>query len=183
MDGRFNSKPDESGTGQDTILATLNGETERLAAVTLDENTIGRSSTEVEHERAIAIYDLVEDNIFHPIGDPDELTGPYQLHISLQDAKLALAITFENGAPLTTHILSLTPLRKIIRDYYMICDSYFAAIKTATPSQIETIDMARRGVHNEGSQLLMDRLSGKVVLDFDTARRLFTLVCVLHWKG
>ncbi len=92
-------------------------------------------------------------------------------------------VLFESSAPLATHILSLTPFRKIVKDYYMVCDSYYAAIKTATPSQIEAIDMGRRGLHNEGSQLLQDRLAGKIEMDFDTARRLFTLVCVLHWKG
>ena len=92
-------------------------------------------------------------------------------------------ILFEDGGPVATHILSLTPFRKIVKDYYMICDSYYTAIKTATPSQIEAIDMGRRGLHNEGSQLLLDRLSGKIDMDFNTARRLFTLVCVLYWKG
>lgn len=157
--------------------------TEKLVAVVLDESTIGRASNEVEHERAIAIYDLVEENSFQPLSETETITGPYRLHLSLQEAKLVFDVSFQDGVPLATHILSLTPFRKIIKDYYMICDSYFAAIKTATPSQIEAIDMGRRGLHNEGSQLLMDRLSGKIEMDFDTARRLFTLVCVLHWKG
>lgn len=156
---------------------------ERLIAVVLDEGTIGRASNEVEHERAIAIYDLVEENSFQPLSETETINGPYRLHLSLQDARLVFDVTFEHGGQVATHILSLTPFRKIIKDYYMICDSYYAAIKTATPSQIEAIDMGRRGLHNEGSQLLMDRLSSKISMDFDTARRLFTLVCVLHWKG
>lgn len=161
--------------------------TERLCAVVLDESTIGRASNEIEHERAIAVYDLVEENSFQPLASPAPETngfhGPYRLNLSLQEARLVFEILFENGGPVATHILSLTPFRKIVKDYYMICDSYYAAIKTATPSQIEAIDMGRRGLHNEGSQLLLDRLSGKIAMDFDTARRLFTLVCVLHWKG
>ncbi|MEP0521396.1 MAG: UPF0262 family protein [Hyphomicrobiales bacterium] len=156
---------------------------ERLIAVVLDEGTIGRSSNEVEHERAIAIYDLVEENKFQPLSETETVSGPYRLNLSLQDARLVFEITFDHGGQVATHILSLTPFRKIIKDYYMICDSYYAAIKTSTPSQIEAIDMGRRGLHNEGSQLLLDRLANKIAMDFDTARRLFTLVCVLHWKG
>ncbi|MFK8035344.1 MAG: UPF0262 family protein [Hyphomicrobiales bacterium] len=163
--------------------ATKYGANERLIAVVLDEGSIGRASNEVEHERAIAIYDLVEENCFQPLSETAVISGPYRLNLSLQDARLVFEVTFEDGGQVATHILSLTPFRKIIKDYYMICDSYYAAIKTATPSQIEAIDMGRRGLHNEGSQLLLDRLSSKITMDFDTARRLFTLVCVLHWKG
>lgn len=166
-------------TDQDTKF----GADERLIAVVLDEGSIGRASNEVEHERAIAIYDLVEENCFQPLSETEVISGPYRLNLSLQDARLVFDVTFEDGGQVATHILSLTPFRKIIKDYYMICDSYYAAIKTATPSQIEAIDMGRRGLHNEGSQLLLDRLSSKITMDFDTARRLFTLVCVLHWKG
>lgn len=166
---------------------TDNSATERLCAVMLDESTFGRASNEIEHERAIAIYDLVEENSFQPLSssmpDATEFHGPYRLNLSLQEARMVFEVLFEDGGQLATHILSLTPFRKIVKDYYMICDSYFAAIKTATPSQIEAIDMGRRGLHNEGSQLLIDRLSGKIAMDFNTARRLFTLVCVLHWKG
>lgn len=174
-------------SGPDSGAAADDSTTERLCAIVLDESTIGRASNEIEHERAIAIYDLVEENCFRPLPQSDNKTadihGPYRLNLALQEARLVFEILFEDGAPVATHILSLTPFRKIVKDYYMICDSYYAAIKTATPSQIEAIDMGRRGLHNEGSQLLMDRLSGKIEMDFDTARRLFTLVCVLHWKG
>ena len=151
----------------------------RLTDVVLDES-IGRSTPDVEHERAVAIFDLLEENSFEPAGHPG---GPYHLKLSLMDQKLVLAVTSETGDAVATHILSLTPFRRIIKDYFMICESYYQAIRSSTPSQIEAIDMGRRGIHNEGSQTLQDRLSGKITLDFDTARRLFTLVCVLYWRG
>jgi uncharacterized protein (UPF0262 family) len=151
----------------------------RLTDVVLDES-IGRSTPDVEHERAVAIFDLLEDNSFEPVGHPG---GPYHLKLSLMDQKLVLAVTTEAGEAVATHILSLTPFRRIIKDYFMICESYYQAIRSSTPSQIEAIDMGRRGIHNEGSQTLQERLAGKIALDFDTARRLFTLVCVLYWRG
>jgi uncharacterized protein (UPF0262 family) len=154
--------------------------TQRLIKVTLDESSIGRSSPDIEHERAVAIYDLLEDNSFQPV---DHGGGPYMLHLSITENRLVFDIRQEDGAPVMAHLLSLTPLRRIVKDYFMICDSYYKAIRTATPSQIEAIDMGRRGLHNEGSELLMERLKEKISLDFDTARRLFTLICVLHWKG
>jgi uncharacterized protein (UPF0262 family) len=155
--------------------------TQRLVKVTLDESSIGRSSPDIEHERAVAIYDLLEDNSFQPV---DHGGGPYMLHLSITENRLVFDIRQEDGAPVMAHLLSLTPLRRIVKDYFMICDSYYKAIRTATPSQIEAIDMGRRGLHNEGSELLlMERLKEKISLDFDTARRLFTLICVLHWKG
>ncbi|MDQ1197605.1 MULTISPECIES: UPF0262 family protein [Agrobacterium] len=151
----------------------------RLCDVVLDES-IGRSTPDVEHERAVAIFDLIEENSFEPIGHEG---GPYRLNISLVDAKLVFAITTEDGQDVAIHILSLTPFRRIIKDYFLICESYYEAIRSSTPSQIEAIDMGRRGIHNDGSQTLMDRLAGKIKVDFDTARRLFTLVCVLYWRG
>ena len=151
----------------------------RLSDVVLDDS-IGRSTPDVEHERAVAIFDLVEENSFAPAGHPG---GPYCLKLSLVDAKLMLGITTQGGEDVATHILSLTPFRRIIKDYFMICESYYEAIRSSTPSRIESIDMGRRGIHNEGSQTLMDRLDGKITVDFDTARRLFTLVCVLYWRG
>lgn len=151
----------------------------RLCDVVLDES-IGRSTPDVEHERAVAIFDLIEENTFRPVGHSG---GPYRLNISLVDSKLVFAITTEQGDDVATHILSLTPFRRIIKDYFMICESYYEAIRSSTPSHIEAIDMGRRGIHNEGSQTLQDRLKGKIEFDFDTARRLFTLVCVLYWKG
>ena len=151
----------------------------RLCDVVLDD-TIGRATPDVEHERAVAIFDLIEENSFEPIGHAG---GPHRLNISLLDSKLVFSIRTEAGEEVATHILSLTPFRRIVKDYFMICESYYQAIRSATPSQIEAIDMGRRGIHNEGSQTLMDRLSGKIRFDFDTARRLFTLVCVLYWRG
>lgn len=152
----------------------------RLIDVALDE-TIGRSTPDVEHERAVAIYDLIEENSFQPVGDTSG--GPYKLKLSLVESRLVFSVTREDGSPVITHILSLTPFRRIVKDYFMICESYYDAIRSSTPSQIEAIDMGRRGLHNEGSQTLMDRLGGKIDVDFDTARRLFTLICVLHWRG
>jgi uncharacterized protein (UPF0262 family) len=152
----------------------------RLVAITLDENSIGRSGPDIEHERAVAIYDLIEQNSFSP---SDHDGGPYALHLSMAENRLVFDIRLADGTPITAHLLSMTPFRKIVKDYFMICDSYYAAIRTATPERIEAIDMGRRGLHDEGSNILMDRLKDKVTVDFDTARRLFTLICVLHWKG
>ncbi len=156
------------------------GSKQRLVAVTLDEESIGRSGPDIEHERKIAIYDLLEQNTFQPVGHDD---GPYALHLSINGNRLVFDIRKEDGSPVIAHLFSLTPLRRIVKDYYMICDSYYQAIRTATPDKIEAIDMGRRGVHNEGSRILMERLKDKVTIDIDTARRLFTLICVLHWKG
>jgi uncharacterized protein (UPF0262 family) len=152
----------------------------RLISVTLDEESIGSSSRDVEHERAVAIYDLIEENSFCPAGHEG---GPFALHLSITENRLSFDIRSQNGEPVVTHLLSLTPFRRIVKDYFMICDSYYAAIRTATPDRIESIDMGRRGLHDEGSHILMDRLKDKVIVDFGTARRLFTLICVLHWKG
>jgi uncharacterized protein (UPF0262 family) len=152
----------------------------RLVAVTLDEDSIGRSSSDIEHERATAIYDLIEENSFAPV-DHDE--GPYALRIGIKENRLVLDIRRENDKPVIAHLLSLSPFKRIVKDYFMICDSYYAAIRTATPDKIEAIDMGRRGLHDEGSHILQDAIKRKVTVDFDTARRLFTLICVLHWKG
>lgn len=151
----------------------------RLSDVELDES-IGRSTPDVEHERAVAIFDLVEENSFEPVGHSG---GPYKLKLSLVDMRLVFAVTTESGDQVVTHILSLTPFRRIVKDYFMICESYYDAIRSSSPGQIEAIDMGRRGIHNDGSQTLMDRLEGKIRVDFPTARRLFTLICVLHWRG
>ena len=153
---------------------------QRLVAVNLDEETIGRSNPDVEHERQIAIYDLLEQNSFAPVGHAE---GPYVLNLSVNGNRLVFDIRDEKDKPVVAHLLSLTPLRRIVKDYHLICDSYYQAIRTATPDKIEAIDMGRRGLHNEGSRILMERVKGKVILDIDTARRLFTLLCVLHWKG
>lgn len=152
----------------------------RLVDVELDEKSISRTNPDIEHERAVAVFDLVEENSFQPAGFEG---GPFRLKISLVEKRLVLDISSELGVHLVTHILSLTPFRQIVKDYFLICESYYEAIKTAGPSQIEAIDMGRRGVHDDGSRLLQERLEGKIITDFQTARRLFTLICALHWKG
>ena len=152
----------------------------RLVSVTLDEASIGRGSSDQEHERQIAIYDLIEENCF---GLPAFDAGPSGLKISLHEAKLAFEICDEAGETLAAHILSLTPFRGLLKDYFLVCESYYAAIRSATRAQIEAIDMGRRAVHNEAAELLLERLKGKIDCDLDTARRIFTLVTALHWKG
>jgi uncharacterized protein (UPF0262 family) len=152
----------------------------RLVAVTLDKSSIGRSSPDAEHERAVAIYDLLEDNFFAPVDQPE---GPYSLQIGIAESRLVFDIRLANNTPLVAHLLSMSPFRRFVKDYFLICESYYDAIRTAKMARIEAIDMSRRALHNEGSQLLMERLKRKVDVDFDTARRLFTLICVLHWKG
>ena len=151
----------------------------RLAKVSLDEASIARGNPDQEHERAIALFDILEDNFFTIPGRE----GPYALTLGLVENKLSFAITTVDGEPVMTHLLSLTPFRRVIRDYEMICETYYNAIRTASPSQIEAIDMGRRGLHNEASETLKQRLEGKVDLDHDTARRLFTLIFALHSKG
>jgi len=155
--------------------------TRRLIDIVLDDTSIGRATPDIEHERAVAIFDLVEENSFSPAGDVGE--GPYRLSLSVAESRLVFDISRENGEAVVVHMLSLSPFKRVIKDYFLICESYYEAIRTASPSHIEAIDMGRRGLHNEGSQTLMDRLAGKVDVDFDTARRLFTLICVLHWRG
>jgi uncharacterized protein (UPF0262 family) len=161
-------------------MAERSADPKRLVAVVLDETSIGRANPDVEHERAIAIYDLIEENTFEPVGDGG---GPYSLKIALAESRLVFEVTREDGAPVVTHMLSLTPFRRVVKDYFIVCESYYAAIKTESPARIEAIDMGRRGLHNDGSKLLIERLKDKIAVDFDTARRLFTLICALHWKG
>jgi uncharacterized protein (UPF0262 family) len=150
----------------------------RLVSVEIDEDTLAASGPEAEHERRVAIFDLIEDNSFAV--ENHEAGGPYCLALSLNERKLVFDISDEAGAPVHTFILSMTPFRSIIRDYFLICESYYEAIRNSSPHQIEAIDMARRGIHNEGSELVAERLKGKVEVDFDTSRRLFTLICALH---
>ena len=149
----------------------------KLIDVELDES-IGRSTPDVEHERAVAIFDLIEENSFQPVNDDG--AGPYRLKLSLAESRLVFAVAREDGAAVVTHILSLTPLRRIVKDYYLICESYYDAIRSSTPSHIEAIDMGRRGLHNEGAELLKARLDGKIAIDHETARRMFTLVTALY---
>ena len=160
--------------------ATAPADNRRLVKVTIDEGSIGRASADVEHERAVAIYDLLEQNTFEPVGHDG---GPYWLHLAVVSNRLVLEVRTADEHAVVTHHLSLSPLKRIVKDYFIICDSYYQAIRTASPSQIEAIDMGRRALHNEGTELLIERLKSKVRIDFDTARHLFTLITVLHWKG
>jgi uncharacterized protein (UPF0262 family) len=165
--------------------APAGGGKRRLSALTLDQASIRRSNPNIEHEREVAIYDILDGNYFALEGRDD---GPYTLKLGLAEDRLVLHIASEsgardgNGSPVT-YMLSLSPFRRIIKDYFLICESYYQAIRTAPPSRIQAIDMGRRGLHDEGSRVLLERLKGKVEVDHDTARRLFTLICALHWKG
>ncbi len=152
----------------------------RIIRVSLDERTVIRRSPDIEHERRVAMYDLLEENFFRPL---DIIDGPYGLCLGMEETRLVMDIRDEADTPLTKVRLPLTPLRRTIRDYFLICESYYSAIKSSTISQIEAIDMGRRGLHNEGSELLRERLAAKIDIDLETARRLFTLVCVLQIRG
>lgn len=156
---------------------------DRLSEITLDQASIGRGNANIEHEREVAIYDLLDANSF-ALEDRDE--GPYKLSIGIVDDRLALTVFSAEGQseePIVAHFLSLTPFKRIMKDYFLVLDSYYQAIRTAQPSRIQAIDMGRRGLHDEGSRVLIERLEGKIKIDADTARRLFTLIAALHWKG
>ncbi|RMF12408.1 MAG: UPF0262 family protein [Alphaproteobacteria bacterium] len=158
--------------------------TQRICDLRLDEKSIIRRNPDIEHERRVAIFDLLEENYFAPKADyAASYPGPYKLVLRMEDNRLAMDIMTADDVGLETIVLPLTPFRRIIKEYFLICDSYFKAIKSASPRQIEAIDMGRRGLHNEGSELLRERLADKVEVDFDTARRLFTLLCVLQIRG
>jgi uncharacterized protein (UPF0262 family) len=156
----------------------------RIIDIELDERTILWRSADVEQERRIAIFDLLEGNHFAPQrAQPDGYQGPYRIKLRVEEGRLAIDMFREDRSHLETLVLGLGQFRRPIRDYFAICDSYYQAIRQATPQQIETVDMARRAIHNEAAELLKARLAGKIDVDFDTARRLFTLLCVLHIKG
>jgi uncharacterized protein (UPF0262 family) len=153
--------------------------TDRLAAVILDAASFARASPDIEHERAVAIYDLIEEGrLVLP-----QAPGPYRLTLAIKDRRLVLAVAAEDATPIMTHALSLTPFRRILKDYFLISESYRQAIRSGAPNRIEAIDMGRRGIHNEGSELVLARLKGKIAVDIETARRLFTLISILHWRG
>ena len=152
----------------------------RLIGITLDEATVESHSREIEQEREIAIYDLLEGNFFEPVGSSG---GPYLLYLGVSEGRLIFDIRLVDDTPHGRIMLSLTPLRRVIKDYFLICESYYRAIREAPLSQIEALDMGRRGVHDEGSEILVERLKGKINIDFDTARRLFALLCMLHMKA
>ena len=151
----------------------------RLIEITLDEASIGRGNANIDHEREVAIFDLIDGNSFQVEGHD----GPYKLTLGIAEDRLVLKIDDEDGGPLVTHAIPLTALRRIIKDYFLVLDSYYQAVRTAHASRIEAIDVGRRGLHDEGGQVLIDRLAGRITMDFDTARRLFTLISALHWKG
>lgn len=152
----------------------------KLVAITLDPSSIGRGNPNIEHEREVAIFDILDGNAFAVEGHD---AGPYKLNLGIQEDRLVLTVGTETAETLVSHMLSLTPLKRVVKDYFIVCDSYYEAIRTAPPSKIQSIDMGRRALHNEGSQILAERLKGKIEVDHDTARRLFTLICALHWKG
>jgi uncharacterized protein (UPF0262 family) len=152
----------------------------KLVAINLDEASIGRGSANIEQEREVAIFDILESNKFELEGRDD---GPYVLNLAIVEDRLVFAVRQESGDDDFTVVLSLTPLRRIMKDYFIVCESYYQAIRTAPPSRIQSIDMGRRALHDEGSRALSERLKGKIALDRDTSRRLFTLICALHWKG
>ncbi|MBM3732859.1 MAG: UPF0262 family protein [Acidimicrobiia bacterium] len=154
-------------------------ETQRIVKIELDERGLVRRSPQIEHERKVAIYDLIEENSFAIAG----FEGPYQLRLGVEENRLAFDVRDVQGAELLRFAMPLAPFKMIVKDYFTLCESYLAAIKTATPSRIEAIDMGRRGLHNEGAELLRERLADKVAVDSGTARRLFTLLCVLHIKA
>lgn len=156
----------------------------RIIDIVLDEKTIVWRNADVEQERRIAIYDLIEENSFAPVRDHDDgYAGPYKVFLSVQEGRLVIDIRRADDSPLEAFILGLAGFRRPIKDYFSIFESYVQAIRQATPAQIETVDMARRAIHNQGAELLMAKLDGKIAVDFDTARRLFTLICVLHIRG
>jgi uncharacterized protein (UPF0262 family) len=158
--------------------------TDRLVAVTLDETGLAPPTPEVEQERQVAIFDLLEENRFAlpPRDGRAAPEGPYRLHLSIRERRLVFDVAREDGETVAEFHLSLTPFRQVVKDYFQICSAYFDAVKRLPPAQIEAIDMGRRGIHNEGSRVLLERLDGKVETDMNTARRLFTLICVLHYK-
>jgi uncharacterized protein (UPF0262 family) len=155
-------------------------DTQRIANISLDEKTVIRRSAQVEHERKVAIYDLLDENEFSLI---DDTCGPYNVHLAIEDNRLVFDVRDEQEGAIKRVTLPGSTFRKTVKDYFLICESYFDAIKTKTPSQIEAIDMARRGLHNEGAELLKERMAESVEMDKPTARRLFTLVCVLHIRA
>ena len=157
----------------------------RITKIELDDSNLPPATPEVDQERRVAIYDLLEDNSFVLPAQTDKNAhqGPYHLDLSIRDKRLVFDVQTEDNEKVGEFHLSLGPFRQVVKDYFQICESYFEAVKSMPPAQIETIDMARRGIHNEGARVLSERLEGKAELDHDTARRLFTLVCVLHFGG
>jgi uncharacterized protein (UPF0262 family) len=157
----------------------------RICAIDIEDSGLPPATPEIEQERRVAVFDLLEDNSFAlpPRDGRAAPEGPYRLALSVQDRRLVIAVATEAAEPVTAFHLSFGPFRQVVKDYHQICDSYFEAVKRLPPGQIEAIDMARRGIHNEGALVVRERLDGKAEVDTATARRLFTLICVLHWGG
>ncbi|MGK2872611.1 MAG: UPF0262 family protein [Alphaproteobacteria bacterium] len=162
------------------MTAQEQGTAHKVVDIVLDEANIVRLNADIDHERRVAIFDLLEENYFEPVGSP---YGPYRLHLLIADNRLVFDVRREDDSALGKVMLSLSPFRRIVKDYFTVCDSYFDAIKHAPPSQIEAIDMGRRGLHNDGADMLRERLTGKIEIDDLTSRRLFTLICVLHIRA
>jgi uncharacterized protein (UPF0262 family) len=152
----------------------------RIAGITLDEHTVVRRNADIEHERAVAILDLLEENHFAPASGRG---GPFHLHLAIEENRLSMVVRSVPKDSSETILLPLAPFRGIVRDYFMVCESYYEAVRRSNLAQIEAIDVGRRSLHDEGSELLIERLAEKVAIDHDTARRLFTLICVLHLRG
>src|ERR1700761_3452883 len=156
----------------------------RIIDVSLDERPGLHRNADIEQERKVALFDLLHENHFKPLRETkDGYEGPYKVGLRVEEGRLAIDINREDGSHIETIGLGMMRFRRAIKDYFAICDSYYQAVRQHSPQQIETIDMARRGLHNEAAELLQERLDGKIELDFDTARRLFTLICVLHIRG
>lgn len=153
---------------------------DRLSEITLDPKSLGRVNANIEHEREVAIFDIIDGNSFAVEGLD---SGPYALHLAIADDRLQLNIATADNGEVAQHSVPLTPLKRIMKDYFMVCESYYEAVRTAPPARIQAIDINRRSLHDEGSTVLRERLLSKIVVDSDTARRLFTLLCALHWKG
>lgn len=164
----------------DQAVSSVERSRDRLAEITLDTKSLGRANVNTEHEREVAIFDILDGNAFR-VEDLDD--GPYNLHLSIVDDRLQMNITATGNGQGFEHTVALTPLKRIMKDYFMVCESYYEAVRTAPPARIQAIDVSRRALHDEGSTLLRDKLQPKIIVDEDTARRLFTLVCSLHWKG
>jgi uncharacterized protein (UPF0262 family) len=162
------------------MTSEANKSRDRLVDITLDQRSLGPASANIEHEREVAIFDILDGNAFAVDGMD---VGPYRLNLAIADDRLQLTVRDEDSEPVASHQVPLTPLKRVMKDYFLVCDDYYDAVRTAPPARIQAIDLNRRTLHDEGSKILAEKLSGKVTVDADTARRLFTLLCALHWKG
>ncbi len=153
---------------------------DRLVEITLDQRSLGPANANIEHEREVAIFDILDGNAFAVDGMD---VGPYRLNLAIADDRLQLTVRDEDSEPVASHQVPLTQLKRVMKDYFLVCDDYYAAVRTAPPAHIQAVDLNRRTLHDEGSKILAERLAGRVTVDIDTARRLFTLLCALHWKG